>query len=44
MGIDSLIPNPQIKSMATKPTKEEIELIEKEAKLEKLEREKQLIE
>ena len=33
-----------VKSMVTKPTKEEIELIEKEAELEKLEREKQLIE
>ena len=33
-----------VKSMATKSTKEEIELIEKEAELEKLEREKQLIE
>jgi hypothetical protein len=44
MGIDSLIPNHQIKSTATKTTKEEIELIEKEAELEKLEREKQLIE
>ena len=33
-----------VKSMVTKSTKEEIELIEKEAELEKLEREKQLIE
>ena len=30
--------------MVTKPTKEEIEFIEKEAELEKWEREKQLIE